>query len=243
MYPIICQIGPFTLYSYGLMLVLAFVISSTLASLQAKKEGIHPDIIFNFSFVAFIGGVVGARLLYVIENAGYYLRNPLEIIMLQRGGLSWFGGLILSLFCAALYLKKKKLALYRILDLMVPFVALGQAIGRVGCLLNGCCFGKVSQSGIYFGEYNLTLIPTQIYSSLLLILIFITLRSLQERPHKEGEIFFIYLLLYSAKRFFIEFWRADNEIIFLGLTLFQVISAVIFCLSFLKLLLIKNSKN
>lgn len=243
MHPIICKIGPFSIYAYGLMLVLAFVISSTLAGLRTKKEGINPDIILNFSFIIFIWGVIGARLLYIIENTAYYLKNPLEIIMLQQGGLSWFGGLILSLFCGVLYLKKKNLAVYRIFDLIVPFVALGQAIGRIGCLLNGCCFGKISKFGIYFKEYNSTLIPTQIYSSLILILIFIILRFLQDKPHKEGQILFTYLLLYSTKRFFMEFWRADNEIILLGLTLFQIISIVIFCLSFLKLLLMKRPKN
>jgi len=243
MHPIICKLGPLSIYSYGLMLVAAFLISSTLASLQAKRENIHPDVIFNLCFIVFIWGIIGARLLYVIENAGYYLNNPLEIIMLQRGGLSWFGGLILGIFCAALYLKKRNLAAYKILDCIVPFVALGQAIGRVGCFLNGCCFGKISKFGIYFKKYNSILIPTQIYSALILILIFIILRFLQDKPHKEGKIFFTYLVLYSTKRFFIEFWRADNEIIFLGLTLFQVISIVVFCLSFLKLLLMRKSKN
>ncbi|MDD4981037.1 MAG: prolipoprotein diacylglyceryl transferase [Candidatus Omnitrophica bacterium] len=243
MHPIICKIGPLSIYSYGLMLVLALLTGSSLASLRAKKEGIDPDIIFNFSFIVFIWGIIGARLFYIIENAGYYLKNPLEIIMLQRGGLSWFGGLILSIFCAALYLKKKRLAAYKVLDCIVPFVALGQAIGRIGCLLNGCCFGKISKFGIYFKEYDSILIPTQIYSAFILVLIFITLRFLQDKPHKEGKIFFSYLLLYSTKRFFIEFWRADNEIIFLGLTLFQLISIGVFCLAVWKLLLIKRVKK
>jgi len=243
MYPVICKIGPFTIYSYGLILVVAFAVSSTLARLQAKKQNINPDIIFNFSFVVFISGIIGARILYIIENLSYYLKNPLETIMLQRGGLSWFGGLLFGLGSAIIYLKKRNLSVYKILDLIIPFVALAQAIGRVGCLLNGCCFGRVSKFGIYFAVYNSILIPTQIYSSLLLIFIFIILRFLQDRPHKEGKIFFVYLLFYSIKRFFIEFWRADNETIILRLTLFQIISIVIFCLSFLKLLLISKSKN
>jgi phosphatidylglycerol:prolipoprotein diacylglycerol transferase len=242
MYPVICKIGPFSIYSYGFMLVMAFAVSSTLARLQAKKKSINPDIIFNFSFIAFISGIIGARILYIAENLSYYLRNPLEIIMLQQGGLSWFGGLLFGLICGIIYLKKKNLSVYKVLDLISPFVALAGGIGRVGCLLNGCCFGKVSKFGIYFAVHNSILIPTQIYSSLLLIFIFIILRFLQDRPHKEGKIFFAYLLFYSVKRFFIEFWRADNEAILLGLTLFQIISIIIFCLSFLKLLLIKKSK-
>lgn len=243
MYPIICKIGPFTVYSYGFMLILAFIVSLLLTQSQAKKHNINPDIIFNLSFIVFISGIIGGRILYIIENIGYYTRNPLEMVMLQHGGLSWFGGLALGLASGIIYLKKKRLSVYKIFDLFAPFLALAQAIGRIGCLLNGCCFGRLSKFGIYFNIYKLVLIPTQIYSSLALIFIFVILRFLQDRPHKEGEIVFVYLLLYSIKRFFIEFWRADNEIIFRGLTLFQIISILIFCAAFIKLILIRRLKN
>ncbi len=241
MYPIICKLGPFNIYSYGLMLAIAFLIGSTLAVFQAKKQNLNPDLIFNLCFIVFISGIIGARLLYIFENIAYYLRSPLEIIMLARGGLSWFGGLILGFLSGIIYLKKKKLSIYGVLDLMSPFVALGQAIGRVGCLLNGCCFGEISKFGLYFPVHNLTLIPTQIYSSLALVFIFIVLRFSQDRPHKTGEIFFAYLILYSAKRFFIEFWRADNPIILFGLTLFQLMSIAVFLLAVWKFLSIKKS--
>lgn len=240
MYPEICKLGPFTIYSYGLMLVLAFLVSSTLACIQAKRQNINPETIFNLSFIVFISGVIGARLFYIIENMDYYIKNLLEIFMLQRGGLSWFGGLLLGVFVGILYLKRKKIPVYKILDLVIPFVALGQAIGRIGCLLNGCCFGKESGFGIYFTLHQKILIPTQAYSSLILIFIFVFLRFLQYKSHKDGEIFFLYLVLYSIKRFFIEFWRADNTVIFSGLTLFQVLSIIILLLSLIKLFLIKK---
>lgn len=240
MHPEICKIGPFTIYSYGLMLVLAFLISSMLASLQAKTKFINPDIIFNLASVAFISGIVGARIFYIIQNLSYYIKNPGEIIMLQHGGLSWFGGLIMGVFSTAVSLRKKNLPVYKIFDLIVPFIALAQAIGRIGCFLNGCCFGKESDFGIYFPVHNRVLVPTQLYSSLILIFIFLFLRFLQDRPHKDGQIFFAYLLLYSQKRFFIEFWRKDSKIILFGLTLFQIISIIIFCIAVVKLILIKK---
>lgn len=230
MHPVICTIGQFRVYSYGLMLAIAFLVCSTLASIEAKKQNISPDTIFNFSFVALIFGILGARFFYVMENTNYYLKNPIEIIMLHLGGLSWFGGLLLGIFSSVLYLKKKKLPVYKIFDLIAPFIALAQAIGRIGCLLNGCCYGR-------------TVIPIQIYSSFILVLIFIILRSLQEKPHKDGQIFFAYLLLYSIKRFFIEFWRVDNPIFLFGLTLFQIISIVLFCFSALKLVLFLKPKK
>lgn len=228
MHPIVCQIGPFTIFSYGLMLALAFIAGSTLAASYAGKHGIEPEIIFNLSFVAVVSGIVGARIFYVLENPAYYFNNPLEVVMLSRGGLSWFGGLILSSISAILFLKKRNLPVYKLLDLMIPFVALAQAIGRIGCLLNGCCFGLESKFGLFFPAHKSVLIPTQAYSSLALLFIYIILRFLQERPHKEGDIFFAYLILYSIKRFFIEYWRADNAVVFFGFTLFQCLSVAIF---------------
>jgi len=243
MHPIICTLGPFSIYSYGLMLAIAFLVASSLVSLEAKRRGVNPDIIFNFSFIVFVSGVIGARIFYIAQNISYYRENPIDIIMLQQGGLSWFGGLGTGVLLGIIYLKKKRLSVYKIFDLIAPFVALAQALGRIGCLLNGCCFGKVSMYGIYFEKHNSILIPTQLYSSLILTFIFIILRLSQEKPHKAGEIFFLYLLLYSIKRFFIEVWRADNSVVLFNLTLFQILSIAIFFLSLIKLVFIKKSKT
>lgn len=240
MHPIICTFGPFTVFSYGFMLVIAFLVSAFLMKEQAKKEGIDPETVFNLSFNVFVFGVIGARLFYIIENAGFYLRNPIEIIRLQSGGLSWFGGLFAGVIFAVIYLKKKKISLCKILDLAAPFLALGEAIGRIGCLLNGCCYGKVSNFGLFFDVHGQTLIPTQIYSSILLLAIFVILRRSQDKPHLQGQIFYSYLLLYSIKRFSIEFLRQDNPPVFFGLTLFHLISAAIFIFALVKLLKIKK---
>ena len=242
MHPEICSIGPLVVYSYGLMLVVAFFIAVTLSSEEAKKQGINPDFIFNLFFIAFISGIIGARIFYVIENLSYYLKSPLEIVMLSHGGMSWFGGLILGLASGVIYLRFKKEGIYKIFDLVVPFLALAQSLGRVGCFLNGCCFGKESIYGIYFPAQGLILIPTQLYSSFILLLIFVILRFLQGRLHKEGQVFYAYLCLYSIKRFFIEFLRADNKIILSNLTLFQIISIFIFAFSVFRLITIFRHK-
>ena len=228
MYPEICKIGPLTIYSYGLMLIVSFTVSVFLASLEAKRENFDSEVIFNFAFAVFIFGVVGARLFYVFENLRYYLLNPLEVLMLQRGGLSWFGGFILGISYGIIYLRARHLSVYKTLDLIIPFLALAQAIGRIGCLLNGCCFGRSSP------------IPIQAYSSLALLLIFYLLRLKQEKPHKEGELLFTYIFLYSLKRFFVEFWRLDNPAVFSGLTLFQLLSIAFFFFSLIHLVRIKR---
>lgn len=239
----ICKFGPITVYSYGLMLVIAFVVSTFLAAAQAKREKIDPETIFNLSFTVFISGIIGARILYVLDNLNYYLRSPLEIIMLQKGGLAWFGGLILGSICGILYIKRKNLPVYKIIDLFAPFVALGQAIGRIGCFLNGCCYGKESAFGIYSPAQGAVLIPSQLYSALILVVIFVILRIMQERPHKNGEIFFTYLFFYSIKRFFVEYLRADNPVIIFGLTLFQILSIAVFILAAAFLYIIKKRKD
>lgn len=243
MLPEICHLGFFTVYSYGLMLVLAFFVCVYLASLQAKKEGVDPESIFNLCFFVFIFGIIGARVFYVLYDFSFYLRHPLEIVMLQHGGMAWFGGLIFGSAAAIVFLKRNKLGLLKTLDLLVPFVALAQAIGRIGCLLNGCCYGRPSEFGLYFKNIGQVLIPTQFYSALLLILIFLVLRFIQNRKHATGEVFCAYLFLYSIKRFFIEFFRNDSPKSFYGLTLFQVLALLTFVVSLLVFIKILRSKN
>lgn len=218
MHPIICQIGPFTIFSYGLAMATAFIVAVFLAGIQARKNNIDPDIIYNITFLSFISGIAGARIFYVLSNIGYFSKNISEIFMLQHGGLSVFGGLILGTSAAIIYLKIRKLSIYLVLDILVPYLALGQAIGRIGCLLNGCCFGS-------------TVIPVQIYASLSLLAIFMILCLIQDRPHVLGKVFYSYLLLYSTKRFFIEFWRIDNPHNLFGLTIFQVLCIPVFIIS------------
>lgn len=228
MLPEICHLGFFTVYTYGLMLVLAFFACAYLSSIQARQEGADPEVIFNLCFVVFISGIIGSRVFYVVSNFSFYFENPLEIIMLQHGGMAWFGGVIFGAAAAAIFIKKNKLGLLKTLDLLVPFVALAQAIGRIGCFLNGCCYGRPSESGIYFKVLDQTLIPTQLYSSLLMLLIFFVLRILQDRKHATGQILRAYLFLYSIKRFIIEYFRNDSPRIYFGLTIFQLLSLAMF---------------
>jgi len=228
MHPLICEIGPLKIYSYGLMLVLAFFIAAFLADKEAKKRKFPTDFIWNIGFISTVLGIIGARIFYVLENIKFYFNNPLEIIILQHGGLSWFGGFILGGLVAIYYSKKKKIPVLKTLDLFAPYLALAQGIGRLGCFLNGCCYGKASLSGMYFPVHGEMLIPTQLYSSLALILIFIFLRYLQSKPLHEGAVICSYLILYSTKRFIVEFFRNDNSVFISGLTLFQVIALLLF---------------
>lgn len=225
-------------------MALGFIVALNLALRQAKHEKISAETIGGLCFTALISGIVGARILYVLSDLELFIRHPLEIFMLQHGGLSWFGGLILGTSCGIIYLRIKKFPVMVALDLVVPFLALAQAIGRIGCLFNGCCLGKPSQFGIYFDGLDAVLIPTQIYSSMLLVGIFVFLRFIQDIPGKKtGTVFFAYLILYSVKRFFIEYFRADNPLVIGGLTLFQLMSILAFVAGLAGLLIIRKKNN
>ncbi len=148
--------------------------------------------------------------------------------MIHRGGLAWQGGLIFGIAAAGVYFKKHNLPVLKMLDMIVPYAALGQAIGRIGCLLNGCCFGKKVSWGLYFTVHNARLYPTQIYSSVGLLIVFLVLRQYQETQRIPGQVFVLYLLLTSALRFFVEFYRADHAVAALGLSIFQIVTICIF---------------
>ena len=151
--------------------------------------------------------------------------------MLHHGGLIWYGGLFFALFFALVYLKINRLPVLKTLDLLAPYIALGQAIGRIGCFLNGCCYGKPVSWGIYFPSQDDYLYPTQLYSFVNLLIIYLILRWRQRRQTVNGAVIFLYLLLASAERFIVEFFRGDSPQFFLGLTSFQVISLFIFVIA------------
>jgi len=249
MHPIIAKIGPLYVYSYGMMVAIGFAVATLLAYKHAHEFGIDKDKIIDLGIVMLAGGIIGARIVYVALNYQYYIRNPLEIINLTKGGLVWYGAFILGMIAAAWFIRKKRMSFWNTADLFAPYIALAQGFGRIGCFLNGCCYGSPVPSGfilgVVFPEEYILRYPTQIFSALTLLLIFVILRFWQEKRHFTGEIFLGYGLLYSIKRFGIEFFRGDNPKILYGLTVSQLISTAIFAIcSFLfiyKYLKWKNS--
>ena len=228
MFPVICHLGPVPVYSYGLMLAIATLVTGLLVTRDAKSRlGIHPDIVYDLVFWVVLFGIVGARVFYVFLNWGYFFAEPLEIVMVQKGGLAWQGSLLAGLFTGVVFLKRKKVPLWKFLDIAAPYIALGQAIGRIGCLLNGCCYGKPAAWGIYFPVLEARLIPTQIFMSLGQVAIFLLLRALQPKARRNGQVFVWYLMFSAVERFAVEFFRADHELYF-GLSVFQYICVGIF---------------
>jgi len=228
MFPTICQIGPLTIHSYGLMLALSVVICAICLGRDAGKLGIKPESIYDFTFWVVISGLLGARMLYVLLNFDHYLKNPKEIMMLHEGGLAWQGGFLLGALVGILYVRWKKWDLILFLDLVSPYIALGQAIGRLGCFLNGCCYGLPYTYGVYFPVHGQRLHPTQLYEAAGLFFIFISLKQLRKTQHVNGQIFVVYLLAASLLRFWVEYYRGDHEIVWHDFSPFQLSCVVIF---------------
>ncbi|MEA3560307.1 MAG: prolipoprotein diacylglyceryl transferase [Candidatus Omnitrophota bacterium] len=231
MHPILFKIGPVSIYSYGVMVAVAVIIALYLARRQALKNNVNPEIILDLGIYALISGIIGARLLYILTNIRHYLIQPLEIVMLNHGGLVSYGGIIVGSLIGIFFLKKRNLPVLKITDMVIPYVALGQAIGRIGCFLNGCCYGRPTNVswGVYFPGSSLTLHPTQAYFCLNALVIFLILRIIQEAKRFDGQVLIFYFIFYPFGRFFIEFFRGDTPRIIFGLfTLSQIISIIVF---------------
>ena len=228
MHPVLFQIGPITVYSYGVTIALAVVVCAWALSRDAKVYKIPSEVIYDLMFWTVAWGILGARFFYIVLMWDYFQNNLLEIIMIQHGGLAWQGGFIGGTLAGLWFIHFKKLLLRPCIDLIAPYIALGQAIGRMGCFLNGCCYGKPVVWGIYFPVHSARLHPTQLYETFGLLFIFVVLKYAQKRSHQEGMVFVLYLWLAGIERFVVEFFRADHDVLWLGLSLFQYIALIIF---------------
>jgi phosphatidylglycerol:prolipoprotein diacylglycerol transferase len=242
MWPEICRIGPFTVYSYGMMLAVAVILCAALMGREAQRIGTTREMIYDLIFWLVVGGIAGARIFYIVLNWEMFRGHPLEILMVQHGGLAWQGGLLGGGLAGWGYIKKKALPLWSTLDLAAPYIALGHAIGRIGCFLNGCCYGREVSWGIYFPVHGAHLHPTQLYDVGGLLIVFLILKFFQKRRGwPAGQLFVCYLTLASIQRFINEFFRGDHQHTFWGLSIYQWVSIGIFTVGLVLWGLIKVS--
>lgn len=273
MHRILFSWGPITIYSYGVLVASAFFISTYLAFKEAPKKGIDGNKIVDASVYIIISGLIGARLFYVLIFREYYLSNPLEILKVWEGGLIFYGGFIFAVIGALIFLARNKIPVWKFADLVAPYVSLGIAIGRIGCFLNGCCFGRISDkygfvfpcredSPVCFAQVSANLleagspfsrpvIPTQLYSSAACLLIFIVLIVIRDNKNfkggvlrKNGFLFWTFVFLYGLYRFIIERFRFyENDFYFFSLTLSQIISLVLIAVSIVGLIILKRTSS
>lgn len=234
MHPILFSIGPINIYTYGFTLALAFLTGIWLASRTAEREGIKREVIIELGTYVLIAAIVGARAGDVIINWAYYWQHPLDIVF-SRQGFVFYGGFILGVIVTVVFIiLRPKLPLWKMADIISPSIAIGLAIGRIGCFCFGCCYGKPTEgitgvvfppgspADIHFGGQPVH--PTQLYSSAKGFTIFLILLFIRHVKGFEGRVFVSFLFLYSLSRFVIEEFRGDNPELWLGLTPSQWVS-------------------
>ena len=244
MCPILFQIGSFKIFSYGVMFALAVTIATWLLGRQAQRQGVggrptDPEVIYDLSFWLVLSGIVGARIYYVFLYPEDFIADPWEFFKFYHGGLAFQGGFITATLTAVWYLKKKKLPLLPMLDLLAPYIALAHAIGRIGCFLNGCCYGKEVPWGLYFPVHEARLHPTQLYDTVGLLIVFLILRKFQKSSRTPGAVFAWYLILAGIQRVINEFFRADHAAMYGWLSNFQVLSLGILLAGIVMLTMLK----
>jgi len=252
MHRIFITIGNFPIYTYGVIMVLAFIIALAWAIKYTRPQELEPDKIMDYSIYLLIGGIIGARLIYVLLNLYYYLQNPWIILNIRRGGLSWYGAFLGGIVGTLLFAKKEKIKFTRLADIASPSVLLGLAVGRWGCFFNGCCYGKITTLplGVEFKDAGLEGLrhPTQIYESILCLIGFYILMKIYKHKHFTGEVFLGLLVTYSIVRFIVEFfreWTGDIPASLFGLNLAQWVSLLILIIAsivWIKLAHLEKSK-
>jgi phosphatidylglycerol:prolipoprotein diacylglycerol transferase len=204
---------------YGIMMAVAFFAGLWTAMRRARLVNVSPDTIADVTLWLMLGSIAGARFVYVTTYwKEEFASGPFsEVFMIQHGGLVYYGGLIGASLAGVAYLWWKKLPIWKIADIVAPSIALGSVFGRIGCLLNGCCFGRACDLpwAIRFPSDNplnpptYPVHPTEIYDGLLNLLLYAGLAWLFRRKKFDGEIFALYLIGYAICRFIVEFFRGD----------------------------------
>ncbi|WP_457569877.1 prolipoprotein diacylglyceryl transferase [Desulfurobacterium sp.] len=231
MHPILFKIGPFTVYTFGVMVAIGIICGYFILIKLGEKEGINTNDLSDLMVWTVISGFIGARIFFFLYNP-QYLHPIWRIFYFWEGGLVWYGGFLFG-FITALYLaKKKNIPIWKTADIAVIAGEVGLGFGRIGCTMAGCCYGKVCHSrfALVFRDphsaapLNVPLYPTEPVSSAANFLIAGILYLLYKRRKAPGEIFGFYFIFYGIFRFLIEFWRATPKTYFGTLSNNQIMS-------------------
>jgi phosphatidylglycerol:prolipoprotein diacylglycerol transferase len=237
-------------FGFGLMLTLALFGSMALAEWRARKEGLDPELVSYLAIWILIGGLIGARAFFVVEYWGS-LKSVWDVFKIWEGGIVFYGCIIGGAVAFVLFRRLYPFPLRPMLDVIAPALALGIALGRIGCFLNGCCYGDVCSlpwavtfprgSSPWSHQVNLGLIsesaprslpvhPTQLYSALDGLILLFLLTAYYPLRRRDGEVMALLMVTYPITRFFIERLRSDEPGMFVGLTISQAISVIVFVL-------------
>lgn len=252
MYPILFQSGPFTIYSLGVFWALGALCASYVLRSELKRYRLDRELASSMVFAAAMGGLLGARLLFIVEEWGGFLQSPWDYI-LSGSGFSWFGGLLGGSLAVVWLARQNGIYWLKAADISAPGLALGYGVGRIGCFLAGdATWGKVTDVpwGMAFHDAvagwadpltgvpyppGVTVHPTQLYELVQSLIVFGVLWSVRKRRFPQGTIFWLYLMLAGSMRFIVEFWRV-NSIVGLNMTEYQWMSLALIVLGLFQLL-------
>jgi len=254
MHPILFEVGNWPVYSYGVLLALAYLAGLQLAVVRARRAGLDSARIMDLGIYLIIAALVGAKLMLIVVDFSYFRDHPKELLSLARVGGVFYGGLIFALLAGLWLVRRYKLPVWSAADMYAPGVALGHIIGRLGCLLAGCCYGRATDLpwGITFTSpvaaasagtpLGIPLHPTQIYDAgaELLILVFLLWFERRGRPYP-GRTWWLYMLLYAIARFIVEIFRADDRGVILGFSTSQFVSLLLAPIAVVMLLRLKRA--
>jgi phosphatidylglycerol:prolipoprotein diacylglycerol transferase len=224
MYPRLLELGPITVYTYGVLLAAAYLLGLKLAMVRAQARGLDAARVLDLGIYIIISALIGAKLLLLVTDYRTFASDPRELLTLARSGGVFYGGLILAVIVALWYIRRVGLPLWTTCDVFAPGIALGHVVGRFGCFFAGCCFGKPTTKpwGITFTDpfaatnvgtpLGVPLHPTQLYEAGAELLILILLLATERTGRRfAGRTFWLYMLLYAISRFIIEFFRGDER--------------------------------
>lgn len=219
MYPLLLQLGPIKLYTYGLMMAVGFFLAIHWGIRRAPRYKISEEFISNCSWTMVVGGVLGGRLGHFIFEESVSDIFTFKFLEFWNGGMVWYGGFILAVSASYIYSRKHQVPFLTVADIMAPPIALGHAIGRIGCFFAGCCYGKhcdlpwavTFTNPLSLAPKTIPLHPTQLYESLGLLLVVSVLMAVQKYQKFMGQIFVTYLIFYAFLRTFVETFRGDQD--------------------------------
>lgn len=254
MYPELFEIGPFTVYSYGVLLAVSYLIGLRLSMWRAKTRGLNPARVLDLGIYIIIAALVGAKLLLLVVESDQF-RSPRDLLNLARLGGVFYGGFLLAVAVAISYITRHRMPLWTTADVAAPGIALGHITGRIGCLAAGCCYGKPTDVpwAVVFTNplananvgtpLGVPLHPTQLYEAGAALIILAVLLATERRGRPfAGRTFWLYMFLYAVSRFIIEIYRGDPRGTIWGLmSTSQFIAVVLAPLSLIMLFWLSRS--
>ena len=256
MHPTLLELGPFTVYTYGVLLAAAYLLGLQLAIARGRARGLDQARVLDLGIYIIISALVGAKLLLVLTDFRSFLASPRSLLELARSGGVFYGGLILAVVVALWYIRRIGLPLWTTCDVFAPGIALGHVIGRMGCFFAGCCYGRPTSvpwaitfddplaAGNVGTPLHVPLHPTQLYEAGAEALILIFLLATESRGRRfPGRTFWLYMLLYAVSRYIIEMFRGDPRGSVLMFSTSQFISLILAPLAIIMLLYLGRRKT